>query len=163
MGAVPVQILRVILWVSLAGSLVVQIGWTALLCTKMVREGDAPVAVVVVAALIVLGVLCLQVVAVSILRLLTLVRRGRVFSPAAFPHVDRIIAAVAGEAVVVFSVAVLGAVVNRLTPGDELAPGLIGMICGVSLVVAGVALVIHVQRQLLVQATAMRAELDAAV
>ena len=163
MGAVPVQILRVILWVSLAGSLVVQIGWTALLCTKMVREGDAPVAVVVVAALIVLGVLCLQVVAVSILRLLALVRRGRVFSPAAFPHVDRIIAAVAGEAVVVFSVAVLGAVVNRLTPGDELAPGLIGMICGVSLVVAGVALVIHVQRQLLVQATAMRAELDAAV
>ncbi|ATG52847.1 ABC transporter [Brachybacterium vulturis] len=153
MGAVPVQILRVIIWFSLAGSLAVQLGIVPLLSWEMNDSGAPLAAIVTVAGLVVLGVLGLQVIGVSILRLLTLVRHGRVFSPTAFRHVDRIIGAVAGEALVLFGVAVLGAVVNRTTPGDELAPGLIGMICGASLVMAGVALVIFVQRQLLVQAT----------
>lgn len=156
MGAVPVQILRVIIWLCLVGSLVVQLGFAPLVAWEMWDSG-APLGVVVaLAALLVLGVFGLQVVGVSILRLLTLVRRGRVFSPRSFRHVDRIVRAVAGEAVLVFGLAVLGAVVNRMTPGDELAPGLIGMICGAALVVAGVALVIHVQRQLLAQAVATR-------
>lgn len=160
MGAAPVLILRIIIWICLLGSLILQLGFAPLVGWEM-NDSGAPLGVVVaVVALIMLGALGLQVVGVSILRLLSLVRHGRVFSARAFRHVDRIIAAVAGEAVVVFGVAVLGAVVNRVTPGDELAPGLIGMVCGAALVVAGVALVIYVQRQLLVQAaqTLVRAE-----
>lgn len=167
MGAVPVHVLRVIIWISLCGSLVIQLGFTPLVGWEMHDSGAPLAAVGTVAALLVLGVLGLQVVGVSILRLLTLVRRGRVFSPTAFRHVDRIIGAVAGEALVLFALAVFASIVNRLTPEDELAPGLIGMICGAALVVAGVALVIYVQRQLLVQATAaqdratsLQAELD---
>lgn len=153
MGAVPVQVLRVIIWLCLAGSLIVQLGLAPLVCWEMADSGAPLGAVVLVGALLVLGVLGLQVVGVSILRLLTLVRRGRVFSSTAFRHVDRIIGAVAGESVLVLTFAVLGAVANRTTPGDEIAPGLIGLLCGAALVVAGVALVIYVQRQLLVQAT----------
>lgn len=167
MGTVPVLILRIIIWLSLAGSLAVQFGLVPLVCWEMHDSGAPLGAIIAVAALLVLGVLGLQVVGVSILRLLTLVRRGRVFSPRAFRHVDRIIAAVAGESLVVLAVAVLGAVANRTTPGDEIAPGLVGLICGAALVVAGVALVITVQRQLLVQATetrdratSLQAELD---
>lgn len=153
MGAIPVLILRLIIWLCLVGSLVVQLGFVPLMGWEM-NDSGAPLGVIVaVIALLVLGVLGLQVVGISILRLLTLVRHGRVFSPRAFRFVDLIIGAVAAEAVLVFAVAVLGAVVNRMTPGDELAPGLIGMICGAALVIAGVALVIYVQRQLLVQAT----------
>ena len=153
MGAVPVQILRVIIWISLAGSLVIQLGFTSLVAWEMHDSGAPLAAILVVVALLVLGVLGLQVVGASILRLLTLVRRGRVFSPRAFRHVDRIIGAVAGEALLLCALAVFASIVNRLTPGDELAPGLVAMICGASLVMAGVALVILVQRQLLVQAT----------
>lgn len=153
MGAVPIQILRVIIWISLVGSLVVQLGFVPLVSWEMNDSGAPLAAILTLAALIVLGVLGLQVVGVSILRLLALVRRGRVFSPTAFRYVDRIIGAVAGEAVLLFALAVFASIVNRLTPGDELAPGLIGMICGASLVLAGVALVIYVQRQLLAQAT----------
>lgn len=167
MGIVPVQVLRVIIWISLLCSLVIQLGFVPLVCWEMHESGAPPAAVVTVAAVLVLGVLGLQVVGASILRLLTLVRRGRVFSPTAFRHVDRIIAVVAGESLLLFALAVFASIVNRLTPGDELAPGLIGMICGASLVIAGVAMVISVQRQLLVQATAaqdratsLQAELD---
>ena len=160
MGAVPVQILRVIIWICLAGSVVMQLGFVPLAAWELLDSG-APLGVVVAfGGILVLGVLGLQVVGVSILRLLTLVRRGRVFSPRSFRHVDRIVRAVAGEAVLVFGLALVGAVVNRMTPGDELAPGLIGMICGAALVVAGVALVIHVQRQLLAQAVATRARAE---
>src|SRR5699024_9707267 len=77
MGAVPVQALRVVIWLSLAGSLVIQCGLVPLVCSEMHDSGAPLAAVITVAALLVLGVLGLQVVGVSILHLLTLVRRGR--------------------------------------------------------------------------------------
>lgn len=49
--------------------------------------------------------------------------------------------------------AALGAVANPASPGDEIAWGLVGVLCGAALVIAGVALVSHVHRQLLVRAT----------
>lgn len=156
MSALSIQILRVIIVIALAGSLVVQV----LLVPSAYRDltppgGGGPLALVL-AVIAVLGVLSLQVIGVSILRLLVLVRRGRVFSPRAFRWVDLIIGAVGAEAVLVLGVAVTAAIANRTHPGDELAPGAIRMICGAALVVAGVALVITVQRQLLVQAVEAR-------
>ena len=56
------------------------------------------------------------------------------------------------------------------TPGDAVAPGIVGLICGVSLVIAGVALIVLVMRHLLAQAVALdsetkhlQAELDAVI
>jgi hypothetical protein len=90
-----------------------------------------------------------------------MVRRGTVFSHAAFRYVDIIIGAVAAASVLTFGLAV------TLAPGEAVAPGIVGLICGLALVVAGVGLVILVQRMLLAQAVArdteahqLQAELD---
>jgi len=103
----------------------------------------------------VIGVLALQVIGVSIWRLLTMVRQGTVFSFGAFRHVDRVIGAIALGGAVLFGFAVLAAYSNRTTPGDEIAPGLVGLVCGFSLVAGGVALVVYVMRNLLTQAVAL--------
>jgi hypothetical protein len=111
--------------------------------------------------IVVLGIVTMQVSAVCVWRLLTMVRRGTVFSHAAFRYVDIIIGAVAAASVLTFGLAV------TLAPGEAVAPGIVGLICGLALVVAGVGLVILVQRMLLAQAVArdteahqLQAELD---
>ncbi len=145
--------LRVVIAIALTGSLVVQVGMVALLWLDTDEEPTGiSVSLVVIG---VLGVLTLQVVGVCIWRLLTMVRRGTVFSAAAFRYVDMVISAIAAAAVLVFSVAVVARFANHATPGDEIAPGLVGLICGLALVVAGVALVVYVMRALLAQAVTL--------
>jgi hypothetical protein len=84
-----------------------------------------------------------------------MVRRGTVFSLAAFRYVDTVIGAIAAASVLTLGIAVVAAHSNRTTPGDEVAPGLVAMICGASLVIAGVALIVLVLRMLLAQAVAL--------
>jgi Protein of unknown function (DUF2975) len=159
MGQLTVLTLRVVLAIALAGSLFVQAVMVPLLWMDL---DEAPAAVrIPVIVIVLLGIVTLQVVAVCVWRLLTMVRRGTVFSHAAFRYVDIIIGAVATASVLTFGLAV------TLAPGEAVAPGIVGLICGMSLVVAGVALVILVQRMLLAQAVArdteaqhLRAELD---
>jgi zinc transporter ZupT len=67
--------------------------------------------------------------------------------------VDVIFGAVAAASVLVFALAVL------LAPGGT-APGVVGLICGISLAVAGAALVVLVLRMLLTQALARDAEVQ---
>lgn len=144
--------LRAVIVVALAGSVVVQAGMVALM---WLDSDGAPTGTAIALAVIgVLGVLMLQVIGVCIWRLLTMVRRGTVFSPDAFRFVDLVIGAIGVAAVLVFSVAVVGTISNHATPGDEVAPGMIGLICGLALVTAGVALVVYVMRALLAQAVA---------
>lgn len=148
--------LRAVIVIALLGSVVVQVGMVALLWLDTDEPPDRfSVSVVVIG---VLGVITLQVVAVCIWRLLTMVRAGTVFSHAAFRYVDIVIAAIATASLLVFSLAVVGRFANHATPGDEVAPGLIGLICGLALVVAGVALVVYVMRTLLAQAVALDSE-----
>jgi hypothetical protein len=66
--------------------------------------------------------------------------------------------------VLVFGVAV------ALAPGEAAAPGVVALVCGVSLVVAGIGLIVLVMRTLLAQAVALdarahelRAELDTVI
>jgi hypothetical protein len=89
-----------------------------------------------------------------------MVRRGTVFSPAAFRYVDLIVGAVAVAALVPLGIAISLAAYNRTTStADEVAPGVVLLFCGASVVVAGVALLVLVLRTLLAQAVAHDAEL----
>ncbi len=149
MGSFAVVGLKVVLACALTGSLFVQCVMVPLLWADL---DDAPTGVrVPLVVIVVLGIGCLQVVAVCLWRLLTMVRRGTVFSHTAFRYVDTVIAATATGAALTFGLAVV------LAPGESAAPGVVGLICGVSLVVGGVALLVLVLRMLLVQA----AETDA--
>ncbi|AOY73328.1 transmembrane transporter [Arthrobacter sp. ZXY-2] len=152
--------LRLVIGVVLAGSLFVQVWMVPLLSADLEQAGAPEAARIAFLVIVVLGILCVQVVAVCVWKLLTMVRRGTVFSNGAFKFVDIIFWAVSAAAVLVFSIAVL------LAPGD-VAPGVVLLICGAALMVGGVALVILVLRTLLAQAVArdveaagLRAELD---
>lgn len=149
MGTVTIFILKTLIAVSLIGSLGVQ-----LLLLPLVWADLAGVPMVARAALVALAaifVLTLQVSAVCIWRLLTMVRSGSVFSQGAFRYVDTIIGAMAVAALTIFVLAVL------LAPGSA-APGLIGLLCDAALVTAGGALLMVVMRMLLRLATQREAE-----
>lgn len=156
MGQRAVFALRVVIAIAVAGSLVVQVAMVALLPFD---EDTTTLLGVAVAVIGVLGVVCLQVIAVCIWRLLTMVRRGTVFSHRAFPYVDGVIGAIAAGSVLILAIAVVAWLDNRATPpGGEDAPGLVVLIGGLSLVAAGVALVVYVLRVLLAQAVALDSE-----
>ncbi|MFJ6537464.1 DUF2975 domain-containing protein [Paenarthrobacter sp. NPDC091711] len=160
MGKLSILALRVVIALVLAGSLFVQVRMVPLLSADLVEAGAPDAPRVALLAIVVLGILCVQVVAVCVWRLLTMVRRGTVFSHRAFRFVDIIFGAIAFAAVLMFGIAVI------LAPG-ETAPGVVLLICGAALMIGGVALVVLVMRTLLAQALArdveaagLRAELD---
>lgn len=149
MGTVTIFILKTLIAVSLIGSLGVQLLLLPLVWADL--AGVPSVARVALVALAAIFVLTLQVSAVCIWRLLTMVRSGSVFSQGAFRYVDTIIGAMAVAALTIFVLAVL------LAPGSA-APGLIGLLCGAALVTAGGALLMVVMRMLLRLATQREAE-----
>lgn len=117
-----------------------------------------------VLVIIVLGIMTIQVTLVCVWRLLTMVRRGTVFSHAAFRYVDVVIGAAVAAALLTFALAVV------LAPGEAVPPGVVLLICGLAVVAGGIALVVLVLRMLLAQAVAgeteakhLRAELDGVI
>jgi len=109
----------------------------------------------------ILGMVPVQVALVCVGRLVTMVRRGTVFSHTAFRYVDGAIGAIVAAALVRFAVTVLNA------PGQREDPGVTVIMGGVGVAILGVALVVLVLRMLLAQAVArdveaaqMQAELD---
>ena len=164
MGQLTVLALRVVLATALAGSLFVQAVTVPLLWADLKDVEIGRPARVSLTVLVVLGIATMQVVAVCVWRLLTMVRRGTVFSAAAFRYVDVVIGAVAAAAAMTLGVAV------TLAPGEEVAPGVVLLVCIAAVVVAGVALIVVVMRMLLAQAVArdaeaqgLRAELDSVI
>jgi len=150
MGNTALLALRIVLVLGLAGSVFVQAVMVPLLAIDL---DEAPAAVrVPVIVIVLLGILTTQVTMVCVWRLLTMVRRGTVFSHAAFRYVDVVIGAVAVASVLTFA---LGA---TLAPGEAVAPGIVALIGGAGLMVAGVALLVLVLRTLLAQAVARDAE-----
>lgn len=146
--------LRVVIGIALTGSVIVQAAIVAAHWSNPQPTGVA----VSLSVIGVLGVATLQIIALCIWRLLTMVGHGTVFSHAAFRYVDLVIKAIGAAAVLTFSIAVVARFANHAVPGDEVAPGLVGLLCGVALVIAGVALVVYVMRTLLVQAVALDVE-----
>jgi hypothetical protein len=159
MGTLTMLALRTVLALVLAGSVFVQVVMVPLLAIDLDElNPDHAYLRTPLVVFAVLGIVSIQVVLVCVWRLLTMVRRGTVFSDAAFRYVDVVIGAIATGSVLVFGIALVGAYANRTAPGDEIAPGMVGLICGFSLVVAGVALVVLVMRMLLAQAVALDSE-----
>ncbi|MEV6263600.1 DUF2975 domain-containing protein [Streptomyces sp. NPDC051784] len=158
MGTMTVRALRAVLAVVLAGSAGVQVLMVWALATDPER-GALPLDALRVAT--VLGIVAVQVALVSVWKLVTMVRRGTVFSFAAFRHVDVVIGAIVAIALVWFTVTALNA------PGQREDPGVTVIMGGIGLAILGVALIVLVLRMLLAQAVArdaeatrMRAELD---
>lgn len=151
MGTFAVLALRGVISLVLAGSLFVQ-GWMVPLLSADLEHAGAPsgprIALLVI---VVLGIVCVQITAVCVWRLLTMVRRDTVFSRSAFKYVDVIVGAISLASLLVFGIAVL------LAPGEG-APGIILLICGASVMVAGTALIVLVLRMLLAKAVAREAE-----
>ena len=82
-----------------------------------------------------------------------MVRRGTVFSHAAFRYVDIVIGAVAAASLLTFALGVI------LAPGEAVAPGVVAADRrGWRVLVAGIALIVLVLRMLLAQAVARDAE-----
>lgn len=152
MGTVTIFVLKAVIAVSLLGSLAVQLLLLPLAWADL--AGVPTPARVALVALAAIFVLTLQVSAISIWRLLTMVRRGSVFSAGAFRYVDTIIGAIAVASLTVLTLAIL------LAPGPA-APGLIGLLCGAALVTAGGALLMVVMWMLLRLATRREAEAEA--
>jgi len=150
-GKLTIIALRVVIALCLVGSLFVQVVLVPLFWVDL--EGEALWGRITLVVIIVLGIMTMQVSAICIWQLLSMVRKGSVFSNAAFRYVDVVFGAVATASVLFF---ILAAV---LAPGGT-APGIVGLIGGLGLAVAGVALVVLVLRMLLEQALAREVEAE---
>ena len=154
MGRWWIVAVKIVLALGLAGSMAVQAVIVPLLAIDLRDDfGDAVAQVrVPLVVIAVLGIVTIQVVMVCVWRLLTMVRRGTVFSPGAFRYVDVVIGMTATASALLFALGVV------LAPGDAAAPGIVLLIGGAAGLVAGVALVVVVLRLLLVQAIDRDAE-----
>ncbi|MFF9623760.1 DUF2975 domain-containing protein [Streptomyces griseosporeus] len=160
MGKLTVRALRAVLGVVFVGTLFVQalMVWT-LVSGSDPEDGTLPLtALRVITAL---GMVAAQVALVCVWRLVTMVRRGTVFSHAAFRYVDGVIGAIVAAALLWFAVTAVNA------PGQRDDPGVTVIMAGIGLAILGVALIVLVLRMLLAQAVArdveaskMQSELD---
>ncbi|CAA9373345.1 MAG: Putative transmembrane transport protein [uncultured Propionibacteriaceae bacterium] len=144
-----VRALRILLAAGLAGSLLVQAVMVPLLALNL-KPLPAQVRFPVV-IIVLLGIVTVQITMVCVWRLLTLVRRGTVFSQAAFGYVDVVTGAVATASLLAFWLAFVLA-------GSGLPPEMVLLVGGAGGLITGVALVVYVLRMLLAQAVARDAE-----
>jgi hypothetical protein len=150
--------LRAVLVVVLAGTVFVQASMTWALATDP-EDGSIPLTPL--RLITILGMVTVQVALVCVWRLVTMARRGTVFSNSAFRYVDGVIGAIVAAALLWFAVTALNA------PGQRDDPGATVIMGGIGVAILGIALIVLVLRTLLVQAVArdgeavgMQAELD---
>jgi hypothetical protein len=157
-GKLAVHALRAVLVVVLAGTVFVQAGMVWALATDP-EDGSLPLTPLRLITIV--GMVAVQVAVVCVWRLVAMVRRGTVFSDAAFRYVDVMIGAIVAAALVWFAVTIVNA------PGQRDDPGVTLIMGGIGVGILGVALIVLVLRMLLaqavardVEAAALRAELD---
>jgi hypothetical protein len=160
MGKLTVRALRAVLLVGLVGTVSVQalMVWT-LVSGSDPEDGSLPLTPLRV--ITILGIGAVQVIGVCVWRLVTMVRRGTVFSHAAFRYVDVMIGAIVAAALLWFALTAV------LAPEHSDNPGITVIMGGIGMAVLGGALIVLVLRMLLaqavardVEATQMQAELD---
>jgi DNA-binding Xre family transcriptional regulator len=146
MGKLTTGALRAVLVVVLAGTVFVQALMVWALATDP-EDGSLPLTPL--RLITILGMVSVQVVLVCVWRLVTMVRRGTVFSDAAFRYVDVVIGAIVAAALVWFAVTILDA------PGQRADPGVTVIMGGVGVAILGVALLVLVLRMILAQTIAV--------
>ena len=153
MGKLTVVALRIVLAGLLAGSLFVQVWMVPIVAIDLADAGEDVARIrTPFLVIIVLSIVTIQITMICVWRLLTMVRRGTVFSHAAFRYVDVMIGAAVAAALLMLVLAVI------LAPGEPVSPGIVLLICGVGAMAAGIALIILVLRMLLAQAVARETE-----
>jgi len=143
MGRTTIVLLRGVIALALAGSLVVQTVLAPLIWVDL--DGTPTWFRVGFVVIVVLGVATMQVFAVCVWMLLTKVRRGSIFQQSSFRYVDIIIGAIGAAALLALVMAFI------LAP-TQIAPGVVALVCGAALVLGGMALVVVVMKALLRQA-----------
>jgi hypothetical protein len=151
MGKLTVQALRTVLAVVLTGTVLIQVlmVWT-LISGNDPEDGSLPLTALRI--ITILGLVSVQVTFVCVWRLVAMVRRGTVFSDAAFRYVDTVIGAIVAAALVWFTVTAINA------PGQRDDPGVTLIMGGIGVAILGVALIVLVLRMLLAQAVARDVE-----
>jgi hypothetical protein len=153
MGNLALLALRTVIVTVVAGSLFVQAVMVPLLAADMEEVGSDLAGVrFPVAVILILGIVTMQVTAVCVWRLLTMVRRDTLFSHAAFGFVNVAIGAIATAAFLALALAI------TLAPGEAVPAGIVLLICGVAVAIAGIALIVLVLRMLLANAVALDTE-----
>ncbi|WP_030269231.1 DUF2975 domain-containing protein [Streptomyces sp. NRRL B-24484] len=160
MGKLTVGALRAVLAVVFVGTVLVQVLMVWVLVSGSDPE-DGTLPLTAFRVVTIVGLVTAQVALVCVWRLVAMVRRGTVFSHAAFRYVDGVIGAIVAAALVWFAVTAINA------PGQREDPGVTVIMAGIGLAILGVALIVLVLRMLLVQAVArdveateLKAELD---
>jgi hypothetical protein len=160
MGNLTVRALRAVLVVVLAGTVSIQALMVGTLVSGSDPE-DGSLPLTSFRVITILGMVSVQVIGVCVWKLVTMVRRGTVFSHTAFRYVDAVIGAIVAAALLWFAVTAVNA------PGQRDDPGVSVIMGGIGVGILGVALIVLVLRMLLAQAVArdveaaqMQAELD---
>ena len=160
MGKLTVHSLRAVLVVMLAGTVFIQAGMVWAVASGSDPE-DGSVPLTALRVVTILGMVSVQVALVCVWRLVTMVRRGTVFSHSAFRYVDGVIGAIVAAGLLWFAVTAVNA------PGQRADPGVTLIMGGIGVAILGVALIVLLLRMLLAQAVArdveavkMQAELD---
>lgn len=153
MGKFTVLALRIVLGMMFVGAAFIQSVLVPVLGVDL-TDADPDFAMIrtPMIVLVVLAILALQVAMVCVWGLLTMVRRGTVFSNDAFRLVDIVIGAFTVASLLTFG---LGSV---LAPGEAVAPGVVLLVGGVAVCIAAVALIVLVLKALLLQAITTDAE-----
>jgi len=151
MGKMTVRALRAVLVLVLAGTVFVQVSMVWVLASGSDPE-DGSLPLTPLRVITILGMVSVQVALVCVWRLVAMVRRGTVFSHAAFRYVDVMIGAIVAAALVWFAVTAVNA------PGQREDPGVTVIMGGVGVAILGVALIVRVLRMLLAQAVARDVE-----
>lgn len=159
MGKLTILGLRCVIGVLFAFALLLE-GLVPVFATNMKAELEPRLAFIRVPFLIILtlGALAVQVVLVCVWRLVTMVRRGQVFSSAAFRYVDLIFGAMVAGSALVFAFAALMLSANRRVHDEVIVPGMALLIGSGAVAIFGMALVVLVLRTLLAQAVGRDAE-----
>ncbi|MFJ2618259.1 DUF2975 domain-containing protein [Glutamicibacter sp. NPDC087344] len=153
MGRFSILSLRVILTAIFIGALFVQLVMIPMIAVNEVsRPGMVDVPAIAFLAYLGVAGFVVEICAICVWKLATRVVSSTVFDPASFKFVTPIIVSVASGSAATFVLAAL------LAPGEDIAPGIVLLIGGFGILLAGISVIVYVLRQLLVQATRTEAQ-----